>query len=103
MVAANSGDVLEPHDGPEAALVLERVEGAEVQRLTAELFEDLVRGAVTPEVEVAQVQPGQVGGSDRGHGATVTPYATDCDCLCASAPPRRTTVAARERSGAVQP
>ena len=51
------------------ALVLEVAEVAPVQRLlVAQPVEDLVRRPVLPEIEIAQVEAGQVGGRrDRGH------------------------------------
>ncbi|CAB4871098.1 unannotated protein [freshwater metagenome] len=65
-VAADGGDVLVAHDRPEAALMLEVGKLAEVQRLAAQLREELVRRAVAPEVQVAEIDV------RRGaHGATL--------------------------------
>ena len=69
VVAADRGDVVEADDRPEAALVGEVAELAPVERLLgAQPLEDLVRRPVLPEVEVADVEVGEVGrGGECGH------------------------------------
>ncbi len=69
MIAADLGDVLVGDDRPEALLVLEVGELAEVERLVAELLEDLVRRPVLPEVEVSEIEAGEIGGGSGGHGS----------------------------------
>ena len=57
VVAADRRDVREAHDRPEAALLGERVKRAPVQSVhRPHLCEQLMRGAVLPQVEVAQVE-----------------------------------------------
>ena len=71
MVAADRGDVVESDDRPEAALLGEVAQLAPVKRLlAAQPAKDLVRRAVPPKLEIADVEIGEVGRrGDRAHRA----------------------------------